>query len=170
MSVCFCGICIPYTAIVPLVLFIVKPIWEFIQKIFGWEKEVTSSTKTGDCSNSCKSCNQDSTSSLFSTSNSITYEDNMDWESIIKTDKCCVRLTAPWCKPCKKLEPFFDTLVDKYKTTNFVSVDIDAHDGVAAKCQVLGIPHFQFYRNGELVETVTGDNKTALEEMISKYS
>ena len=58
---------------------------------------------------------------------------------------------APWCGPCKAIEPLLDEL-----SLDVVKLDIDANPGVASRYGVLSIPTVILFAGGEPRETVYG--------------
>jgi thioredoxin 1 len=58
---------------------------------------------------------------------------------------------APWCGPCKALEPVLEDL-----PLDVVKLDIDENPSVAAKYGVLSIPTVILFAGGEARETVVG--------------
>jgi thioredoxin 1 len=58
---------------------------------------------------------------------------------------------APWCGPCKAIEPLLDEL-----PLDVVKLDIDENPVVAAKYGVLSIPTVILFADGEPRETVVG--------------
>lgn len=58
---------------------------------------------------------------------------------------------APWCGPCKAIEPVLEDLA-----LDVVKLDIDANPVVAARYGVLSIPTVILFADGEPRETVVG--------------
>jgi thioredoxin 1 len=58
---------------------------------------------------------------------------------------------APWCGPCKAIEPALEEL-----PVEVVKLDIDANPRTAARYGVLSIPTVILFANGEPRETVHG--------------
>ena len=58
---------------------------------------------------------------------------------------------APWCGPCKAIEPALEQL-----PLEVVKLDIDANPAVAARYGVLSIPTVILFSGGEPRETVVG--------------
>jgi thioredoxin 1 len=58
---------------------------------------------------------------------------------------------APWCGPCKAIEPVLAEL-----PLEVVKLDIDANPGTAARYGVLSIPTVILFAGGEPRETVVG--------------
>jgi thioredoxin 1 len=68
-----------------------------------------------------------------------------------------VDFTAPWCAPCKMLDPVVEQLaVDWQDKVKFVRLDVDDHPLLAMDYQVMGVPTLMLFKNGKPVERLTG--------------
>ena len=68
-----------------------------------------------------------------------------------------VDFSATWCAPCKKLEPVVDEIAGEYDgRLKVVKVDVDKAPGVAAKFAVMSVPTLLFFRDGQVMDQVTG--------------
>lgn len=57
---------------------------------------------------------------------------------------------APWCAPCKQMEPMLTELTETYKgKVKIVRFNIDENKKLAGALQVEEIPVFKMYRNGK---------------------
>jgi thioredoxin 1 len=63
---------------------------------------------------------------------------------------------APWCGPCKAIEPGLDELASAHDAVEFVKIDIDDNPRVASRYGVLSLPTVMLFAEGELRETVVG--------------
>ena len=68
-----------------------------------------------------------------------------------------VDFTATWCGPCRIIGPKFDTLSKQHPECNFYKVDVDAGEEIAQEYDIQCMPTFKFFRNSELLETVSGN-------------
>jgi thioredoxin 1 len=72
---------------------------------------------------------------------------------------------APWCGPCKAIEPALAEL-----PLDVVKLDIDANPETAARYGVLSIPTVMLFAGGEPRETVLGARpKKHFEKAFSAY-
>jgi len=56
-----------------------------------------------------------------------------------------IDFNAEWCGPCKRFEPIFKKAAEKYKgKVEFVSIDVDKHQQLAQKLQIMSIPALLF--------------------------
>jgi thioredoxin 1 len=62
---------------------------------------------------------------------------------------------APWCKPCKAIEPILEALAAEHGL-GLVRLDIDEHIGVPSRYGVLSLPTVILFEDGEPRSTVIG--------------
>jgi thioredoxin 1 len=63
---------------------------------------------------------------------------------------------APWCGPCKAIEPALEELAEANSGVEFVKLDIDENPRTASRFGVLSIPTVMLFSGGEARETVYG--------------
>jgi thioredoxin 1 len=63
---------------------------------------------------------------------------------------------APWCGPCKAVEPVLADLAEKHVGVDFAKLNIDENPVVASRFGVLAIPTAILFEGGEARETVVG--------------
>lgn len=63
---------------------------------------------------------------------------------------------APWCGPCRAVEPIFRELAEEHPHVTFAKVNIDSSPSHAARYGVLSIPTAILFEGGEPQETVVG--------------
>ena len=77
---------------------------------------------------------------------------------------------APWCGPCKAIEPALNELAGTTKKVDFVKLDIDENPRTAHTYGVLSLPTVMLFEGGELRETVYGARpKKHFEKTFSAY-
>jgi thioredoxin 1 len=77
---------------------------------------------------------------------------------------------APWCGPCKAIEPALDELAGTTDNVEFVKLDIDENPRTANTYGVLSLPTVMLFEGGELRETVYGARpKKHFEKTFSAY-
>ena len=77
---------------------------------------------------------------------------------------------APWCGPCKAIEPALQEIADATDKVEFVKLDIDANPRVADRYGVLSLPTVMLFAEGEPRKTVFGARpKKHFEKAFSPY-
>jgi thioredoxin 1 len=68
-----------------------------------------------------------------------------------------VEFTAPWCRPCKAIEPLLAEIGREHEgSLRLARLDIDVNLGVPARDGVLSLPTVMVFVAGEPVEVVHG--------------
>jgi thioredoxin 1 len=67
-----------------------------------------------------------------------------------------VDFTAPWCGPCKAIEPALEELAASGTEVEFVKLDIEANPLTAGRFGVLSLPTVTLFEGGEPRLTVHG--------------
>jgi thioredoxin 1 len=77
---------------------------------------------------------------------------------------------AEWCGPCKALGPVLDGLAGEYQDKlKVVKVNVDESPNSPQQYKVRGIPTMIFFRNGELVDQLVGNQpREAIKGVIDK--
>ncbi|RXH81069.1 hypothetical protein DVH24_004983 [Malus domestica] len=69
----------------------------------------------------------------------------------------CVLYTAPTCGPCRTLKPILSKVIDEFDhNVHFVEIDIEEDPEVAEAAGIMGTPCVQFFKNKEMIRTVSG--------------
>ena len=88
----------------------------------------------------------------------ITYlnKDNYS-EFTAKDGVIVVDFYADWCGPCKMMTPVFEEAAADYKDRAVIAkINVDENRELAAQHKVMGIPTMLFYKDGEIVNRMTG--------------
>mmetsp|Transcript_11578 Transcript_11578/g.11594 ORF Transcript_11578/g.11594 Transcript_11578/m.11594 type:complete len:169 (+) Transcript_11578:41-547(+) len=167
MAICIGPCCIPLSAIWPLLLILLRPLWNFISKLIGVDKK-PATTKTADDKSTSEVENSDLATS--EKSNCVELVEESDWQRLISSDKLTiVRFTASWCKPCKRIAPHYFDLSDNHSNVQFLTVDLDKFSNLAVECGVVTIPLFQAYRKGKLLDKSAGEDQVGLSVLVERY-
>jgi thioredoxin 1 len=86
----------------------------------------------------------------------IELENNNDFKEIIKEGKTLVDFFAIWCGPCQMMKPLVDKLAEESADLKVVAVDVDKFPDIASDYQVMSIPTFVVFVNGEAKESRNG--------------
>jgi thioredoxin 1 len=97
-------------------------------------------------------------------------DETFDTEVLNAGKPVVVDFWAPWCGPCKAIEPGLDELASAHDAVEFVKIDIDENPRVASRYGVLSLPTVMLFAGGELRETVVGARpKKHFEKTFSAY-
>ena len=91
------------------------------------------------------------------------------------SDVVVVDYWATWCGPCKMISPHFAKLEGKFPNVKFAKVDVEEQEvrylplcslmeysplaflqDIAKEAQIKAMPTFVAYKDGKVIETVTG--------------
>jgi thioredoxin 1 len=98
-------------------------------------------------------------------------EDSTFDEEILKSDKpVLVDFWAPWCGPCKAIGPIVEDLSQTFADQiKFAKCNVDNNPETPSKYGIKAIPTLIFFKEGSVVEQITGMvAKSKLEEAINK--
>ena len=97
-------------------------------------------------------------------------EENFEQE-VLKSEKpVLVDFWASWCGPCRMVSPLIDQLAEEFDGRAVVGkVNVDEQAPLAIRYNVMTIPTVIVFKNGEIVEQVSGAYpKAYFEEMLEK--
>ena len=82
-----------------------------------------------------------------------------------------LKFGAPWCGPCKMLNPVLDELQEELVgKVEFESVNVDEDPAKAGQYGVMGVPRVMIFKDGEKVEDFSGFKpKEVIEELIEAH-
>ena len=75
-----------------------------------------------------------------------------------------------WCGPCKAIAPLFSELATRYAgKVGFVKVDGDKSRDLVLAQGVSGYPTFEFYVDGQKIESFAGADQGKLQRIVEEY-
>ena len=89
---------------------------------------------------------------------------------VLQSDKpVIVDFWAPWCGPCKAIGPLIEELAGTYADqVKFTKCNVDDNPITPGKLGIKAIPTLIFFKNGNVVEQITGITaKSRLEEVLN---
>ena len=63
---------------------------------------------------------------------------------------------APWCGPCRMMEPVLKELAEEYSTVTIGKLNVDENPAVATKFDILSIPTLVVFADGKVAKKVVG--------------
>lgn len=193
--ICIGPVCIPWTAVLPIVIWLCRPIWirlpppyqnaiksrwEGMQALMqaqmwdriGW-KAKPKKLKTEPPIGSAAAA--DPTEALLAGRGGVVgLHTEAEWHAALAATKAdpslslFVDFTAVWCGPCQRIAPDFARMAQTHPKALFVKVDVDELEDVSQEANVAMMPTFQCYKGGALGDTLTGANVGKLEAFCGK--
>jgi len=63
---------------------------------------------------------------------------------------------APWCGPCRVVQPVLEEIASERDDLTIVKVNIDDNQQTAANYQIMAIPTMVLFRNGQEAKRIQG--------------
>jgi thioredoxin 1 len=84
----------------------------------------------------------------------ILNKDNFDSVTLVN-QTMIVDFWAPWCKPCKQVEPILEEISKEYNIL-VGKLNVDDFPEISQKYQISSIPTIIVFENGTRVKQITG--------------
>ena len=78
---------------------------------------------------------------------------------------------APWCTPCRVMEPILDELAEQHRDrVTFMKLNVDENQETAGRLEVLSIPTLMVFEGGEVKKKLIGAvPRRRLEDELSSW-
>lgn len=63
---------------------------------------------------------------------------------------------APWCSPCKLMNPIIDKIEQEYPNIEIERINVDENEAMVEKYGIKTVPTYILEKDGEIVNTVKG--------------
>jgi thioredoxin len=83
-------------------------------------------------------------------------DETFEQEVLRSEQPVVVDFWAPWCGPCRAVEPILEALSEQHEAVVFAKVNIDESPVYASRYGVLSIPTAILFERGEPQQTVIG--------------
>lgn len=92
-------------------------------------------------------------------------QDVLDSDKVVLLDAW-----APWCPPCRAMNPVVEELSDDVKGWGeVVKLDVEAEPELAQMLGISSLPTFQVYKGGQVVaSTIGATSKASLVDLMSQ--
>ena len=78
-------------------------------------------------------------------------------EKINSGDKIILKLGAPWCGPCRMMDPIFEKIAkENTSDVQMYTMNVDLNKEASIALGVRSIPTIKIFNAGELIETKIG--------------
>lgn len=82
-----------------------------------------------------------------------------------------VHFWAAWCEPCGQMDRVLEALAANYApaTVHFLRVEAEEVDDLAERYNVVAVPYFVVFKNGEVAATIEGADAPALTAAVTAH-
>jgi len=85
-------------------------------------------------------------------------------------DVTVVYFWADWSKPCAQMSGIIAKLAVQFPHLHFARVEAEKVPEVSEKYSIEAVPHFLFFKDGAVLDTVEGFNPAELSKKVDKYN
>lgn len=93
-------------------------------------------------------------------------------DEVVESQKpVLIKFWAPWCAPCKILDPVVEAIAEERgEALKVVTLNVDEAPGVAAQNGVRGLPTVMLFSGGERLEALSGvQPKSNLDALLARH-
>ena len=98
-------------------------------------------------------------------------DSNFDDQVLRSSNPVLVDFWAPWCAPCKNIEPIINELSKEYSGRAVIAkMNVDENANIPVNYGVRSIPYIALFKEGKVVDSLVGSvPKEKLTQMLDKY-
>ncbi|OGI14920.1 MAG: thioredoxin [Candidatus Moranbacteria bacterium RIFCSPHIGHO2_12_FULL_54_9] len=83
-------------------------------------------------------------------------EANFEQEVLKSDTPVFVDFWAPWCGPCRMMEPAIEELSQEMTQVKIGKLNVDEHPGIASTYGIMSIPTMKVFKGGQVVKEFIG--------------
>ena len=83
-------------------------------------------------------------------------DNNFQAEVVESTEPVLVDFWAPWCGPCRIVQPHLEELAGERDDLRVVKLNVDDNPQTAATYQVMSIPTILLFKDGQVAHQIVG--------------
>jgi thioredoxin 1 len=176
---CIGGVCVPYSAIVPICILGLK--WvavklasyglvpKFLVDLLQLKQQPASASE-GATTSTCTGSSCCAKEIPSGPSKVQVLQKVEDFDSLVSEHAQIVcKFTATWCAPCKKIQPVYEQLSAGYPSASFFTIDVDDFDEIASNYSVAMMPTFLVLKGKEVKGTYRGSNEQELQAFLQEH-
>jgi thioredoxin 1 len=101
----------------------------------------------------------------------VVSDSDFDDQVLKSSNPVLVDFWAPWCAPCKNIEPIITELSKEYSGRAIIAkMNVDENANVPVNYGVRSIPYIALFKDGKVVDSLVGSvPKEKLTQMLDKY-
>lgn len=142
--------------------------YEILRKELPWDKEVLQSYNNVQVELK-KSRGEEIYNMKFGGAVEVVSSDDQFRDAINSPGLAVVHFNTRSNDQCKKISPFFDQLCGRYRSANFLKVDIEKNQSLARSESISIVPTFKIYKNGVKVKEIICPSQQGLENLVKHY-
>jgi thioredoxin 1 len=101
----------------------------------------------------------------------ININNNDILDNFIKNhNKIIIKLYATWCKPCKKITPFYEIYSKEYNNILFCEINIEEFDNIINIYDIKKFPTFIFINNNIIFSKLESSDEKILKIEIDRFN
>ena len=177
--ICIGPVCVPWTALLPIICVIMRPIYnlmppsvqEKLDVLYEWIFKFIDSVTPSFLKKKKTTARKSSTAAggkILSQGEMVILERECDFFATTSSVEVMVYFTAKWCKPCQQIKPAVANVAAS-TSLRVISIDVDDFPELQEECSVTAMPTFLLFANGKEMSRSTGAVESNLESMTTRF-